>query len=114
MKNFLHAGRTCTFIAPYAVTAGALFIVGSLVAVANTDAAQGAEVEGDLEGVFSFPKTATGNGTDATQGTKVYFDTVLKAVTKSAGANTVLIGATTRDATAADTNYRVRLNGVTV
>lgn len=114
MKNFLQQGRTCTFVAPYALLAGAIFAVGSLVAIANTDAAQGAEVEGDLEGVFSLPKAAVGAGTDAVAGTKVYFDTVLKTVTKTAGANTVLIGATIRDATAADTHYRVRLNGTTV
>lgn len=114
MKNFLHAGRTCTFIAPYAVASGAGFVVGSLFAVANTDAAMGAEVEGDVEGVFAFPKTAGAANTDAAQGTKIYFDTVTKTYTKTPAGNGVLIGATTRAATVADAAYRVRLNGVTL
>lgn len=113
MKNYLHAGRTCTFIAPYAVASGAGMVVGSLFAVASVDAAQGAEVEGDVEGVFAFPK-ATGANTDAAAGTKIYFDTVLKTFTKTSGGNTVLIGATTRAASTTDTVYRVRLNGVTL
>lgn len=114
MKNYLRAGRTSTFIAPYAVASGAGFVVGSLFAVAKTDAAMGAEVEGELEGVFAFPKTAGAANSDAAQGAKIYFDTVLKTYTKTAGSNTVLIGATTRAATVADAVYRVRLNGVTL
>lgn len=113
MKNFLHAGRTCTFVAPYAVASGAGLVVGSLFGVANTDAAQGAEVEGDVEGVFAFPKP-TGANTDVVPGTKIYFDTVLRTYSKTSGGNGVLIGATTRAASTNDTEYRVRLNGVTL
>lgn len=113
MKNFLHAGRTCTFVAPYPVASGVGFVVGSLFAVANTNAGIGEEVEGDVEGVFAFPK-ATGANTDAAAGTKIYFDTVTKTYTKTSGGNGVLIGATTRAASTTDTVYRVRLNGVTL
>ncbi|KQM76708.1 hypothetical protein ASE70_08020 [Sphingomonas sp. Leaf22] len=113
MKNYLHAGRTCTFIAPYAVASGAGFVVGSLFAVASVDTAQGAEVEGEVEGVYAFPK-ATGANTDAAPGTKIYFDTVTKTYSKTSGGNGVLIGATTRAASTTDTVYRVRLNGVTL
>ena len=111
MKNFRHTGRTCTFTAPNAVASGGGFQVGSLFAIANTDAAQGAEVEGDLEGVFVLPKSNAA-GTDATAGTKVYWDNAAKLVTKTANAN-LLIGALTRDASAADVTCVVRLNGVT-
>ena len=59
--HFRHRGDTCTFIAPAAVASGGGFQVGRLFAVANTDAAQGAEVEGDVTGVFVMPKsTAAG------------------------------------------------------
>lgn len=110
MKNFRHAGRTCTFIAPYAVASGGGFQVGSLFAVANADAGQGAEVEGDLTGVFSMPKS-TAAGTDFTAGTKLYWDNAAKVVTKTANAN-LFIGAALRDAAAGDAACTIRLNGV--
>ena len=46
MKNFLQAGLTLALIAPYALLGGQGFQVGTLFAVASSDAANGAEVEG--------------------------------------------------------------------
>jgi predicted RecA/RadA family phage recombinase len=112
MKNFRHRGDTCTFVAPAAVASGGGFQVGRLFAVANTDAAQGAEVEGDVTGVFVLPKSTAAN-TDATAGALAYWDNTAKVVTKTAGTN-LLIGAFTRDCLAADATCVVRLNGSAV
>lgn len=110
MKNFRHKGDTCTLIAPYAVKSGDGFQVGSLFAVANADAAPGAQVEGDMVGVFTLPKsTAASSG--ATAGTKVYWDNTAKLVTKTAASN-LLIGALLADAADSDASFVVRLNGV--
>lgn len=110
MKNFRHRGDTCSFVAPAAVASGGGFQVGRLFAVANTDAAQGAEVEGDVTGVFVMPKSNAA-GTDATAGALAYWDNTAKVVTKTAGSN-LLIGAFTRDCLAADATCVVRLNGI--
>jgi predicted RecA/RadA family phage recombinase len=109
MKNFIQHGRTCTLIAAAALVSGAGFQVGRLFAVANADAKQGEEVEGDLEGVFELPKS-TAAGTDATAGALAYWDNAAKVVTKTANAN-LLIGAFLRDVTAASATCVVRLNG---
>ncbi len=109
-KNYRHKGDTCTFTAPYAVASGGGFQVGSLFAVAQSDAAQGAAVEGDLVGVWTLPKSNAAS-TDATAGTKVFWDNTAKLVTKTAGSN-LLIGALLADMTVADTSCVVRLNGV--
>lgn len=113
MKNFVQDGDTCTFTAPYAVTSGGGFQVGSLFAVAAFDAASGATVEADLEGVFDLTKVSTGGGSGAVAGTKMYWDNGAKAVTKTATSN-MLIGALVKDAADTDTTWRVRLNAVAV
>ncbi|TVV75551.1 DUF2190 family protein [Sphingomonas solaris] len=109
-KNYRHKGDTCTFTAPYAVASGGGFQVGSLFAVAQSDAAQGTPVEGDVVGVWTLPKS-TAASTDFTAGTKLYWDNTAKLVTKTAGSN-LLIGAALGDATVADATCAVRLNGV--
>jgi len=112
MRNYRHKGDTCTFTAPYAVASGGGFQVGALFAVAATDAAQGAPVEGDLVGVFTLPKGTTA-GTGGSAGIKVFWDNTNKVVTKTASGN-MLIGATLVDASDTDANFVVRLNGVAV
>lgn len=109
MNNFIHPGDVCTFIAPSTIASGQGFLVGSDFAVALTAAAAGAPVEGMLTGVVDLPK-ATSAGTDATAGTKLYWDNTNKVVTKTANGN-VLIGTLRRDTAVADLNYRVRLTG---
>jgi predicted RecA/RadA family phage recombinase len=112
MKNFRHRGHTCTLIAAAAVLSGGGFQVGRLFAVANADAKQGEEVEGDLTGVFDLPKSTVA-GTDATAGALAYWDDDDKVVTKTADGN-LLIGAFLQDCLAADATCVVRLNGVAV
>lgn len=109
MKNFRHKGDTCTFTAPADVKSGGGFQVGSLFAVANTDAVAGAQVEGDLGGVFTLPKGNAAN-TGAVAGTKAYWDNAAKVVTKTANAN-LFIGAFLADCADADATCVVRLNG---
>lgn len=110
MKNFVQKGDTLTFAAPYAVAAGGGFLVGSLFAVAVSDAGNGNEVEGVLTGVFDLPRE-TGASTDFTTGTKLYWDNTNKRVTKASSGNTA-IGAAVAAAATADATARVRLNGV--
>jgi len=109
MKNFVQHGKTCTFTAPYDVSSGDGFLVGSIFAVANADAKSGEEVEGDCEGVFDLTRE-TGASTNFTAGTKVYWDNTNKRTTKTATSNT-LIGAALLDAAVDDATARVRLNG---
>jgi len=109
MKNFRHKGDTCTFNAPTEVKSGGGFQVGSLFAVANSDAGAATQVEGDLVGVFTLPK-GTAAGTGAIGGAKAFWDNAAKAVTKTAGAN-LFIGAFLADCADADATCVVRLNG---
>jgi predicted RecA/RadA family phage recombinase len=57
-----------TLVAPYAVTTGHGFKVGSIFAVATTTAGIGAEVEGKTIGVFDILK----DGTSLTAGQVCY------------------------------------------
>ena len=59
MKNFIEPGEILTVIAPALVASGDLVIVGSIIGVAATDAALGAEVAVAVEGVFALPKVVT-------------------------------------------------------
>src|SRR3989304_3266661 len=82
MKNFIQEGRTITVIAPAAVTSGQLVIVGSIVGVAACGPAAGAEVELTTQGIFELPKVPT----DVIgQGDKLYWDSALAQLTKTAG-----------------------------
>ena len=58
MRNFIQPGETITLVAPAEVKSGDVVVVGGLAGVAATDAAEGAEVETQLVGVFELPKGA--------------------------------------------------------
>lgn len=70
MKNKIGEGKQPSIIAPSAVTSGQLVIVGALVGVAFSDAAEGAAVTIATSGVFELPKGATAFDL----GDRVYFD----------------------------------------
>ena len=106
MKNFVQHGNTLTLTAPTDLTSGDGVIVGSIFAIANTNALTGQDVECELAGVFELPK-ATGA---LAQGAKVYWNNTSKNVTGTASGNT-LIGVTTKGAGANDAAVPVRLNG---
>ncbi len=110
MKNFVQSGNVVTLPAPTGgVLSGGGMLVGSLFGVAAYDAAQGAEVECALTGIFDLPK-ATGA---ITVGAKVYWDNTAKNVTTTASGNS-LIGVAAAAAASGDTTVRVRLNGTSV
>ena len=82
MKNFVQEGKTITVIAPATVVSGQLVVVGSIVGVAAFDAASGVEVEVSTHGIFELPKVPT----DVIgQGDKLYWDSALSQLTKTAG-----------------------------
>lgn len=112
MKNFIQEGDTVTLTAPYAVTSGQGFQVGTLFAVASADAANGASVEGVIDGVFDITKN-TGANESFAQGAAVYWDNTNKRCTYTSNTNAnKLIGAATVAATTSATVVRVRLNGI--
>lgn len=82
MKNFIQKGDTLTATAPADVNSGDLVVVGNIIGVAAYDAASGADVEVDVEGVFELPKVLT----DVIgQGDKLYWDSSVSKLTKTAG-----------------------------
>ncbi|MDX3885991.1 MAG: DUF2190 family protein [Sphingomonas sp.] len=107
MKNFVQRGINLTLVAPRVLAAGAGFLVGSIFAVASTDAASGAAVVGVTEGVFDLPKAAGA----VTAGAKLYWDNAAFVVTTTAAGNT-LIGVAVQAAAAGDVTARVKLGAV--
>lgn len=105
MKNFVQPGDNLELSAPRALVSGAAFLVGSILAVASTDAATGTTVVGVTKGVFDLPKAAGA----ITQGQKLYWDNAAFNVTTTAAGNT-LMGAATQGAAAGDATARVKLN----
>lgn len=107
MKNFVQPGNTLTLPAPYDLLSGSGFQVGALFAIASTDAAAGAQVEGVTDGVFMLPKT----GAQAWAiGARIYWDDVNKRC-DSDTAKGDLIGVATLAAANPSTVGYVRLNG---
>lgn len=89
MKNLVQNGDVLDLVAPYALaTAGLGFKVGSIFAVAQSDAANGAAVCGAVAGVYNLVKTASQAWT---VGAKIYWDDTTKACTTTAASN-LLIG----------------------
>jgi len=85
MKNTLATSDTRDFIAPYDVTSGAAFKVGSYIAVAATTALAGAALAGDIRGAFTLAKAT---GAAWTKGDTLYWDDTAKKFTKTASGNT--------------------------
>ncbi len=109
MKNFVQTGDKITCTAPYALTSGQGFLVGVLFAVALHDAANGAQVEGQMSGVVDL----TALSTDTASGTALvlaYWDNTNRRVTTTASGNTK-IGVIVAAKANGDTTARVRLNG---
>lgn len=106
MKNYIQRGDTLTLTAPAAILSGDLVLVGEFAGVAATDAAQGAEVECTLRGVFELPKADEA----LEQGEAAYWDAAEKEVTADDDGNTH-IGTVAVDAAQAAAVVRVRLKG---
>jgi predicted RecA/RadA family phage recombinase len=107
MKNFVQSGDTLPLTAPAALASGDVVVIGSIVGVATTSAASGANFTCAIRGVFDLPKT---NGVAFAPGDKVYFDSTAKLITSTATNNTRL-GAAVLPAIASATTARVHLDG---
>lgn len=107
-KNYIQPGNVLTLLAPYDVLSGAGFLVGSIFAVAQNDALSGAEVEGEVTGVYELAKTSAQAWT---VGQKIYWDNATKLCTTAAaaGAN-ALIGVATAVAANPSATGSVRLS----
>lgn len=113
MKNYIQPGKTVTVTAPATVTSGQLVVVGSLIGVAAYDAAPGAEVEIDTEGVFTLPKVLTDV---VAQGDKLFWDSGVAKVTKTAGTGSKPFVGVARAAAGngiSEVECRLTLTGVT-
>ncbi|MEJ1161787.1 DUF2190 family protein [Prosthecomicrobium sp. N25] len=108
MKNYIQSGTFVAVAAPTGgVSSGDGVLVGSIFGVAATTAAEAADVEIGLTGVYDLPKKS---GDTPAVRTKVYWDAANGYVTTTSTSNT-LIGAAVRAAAGPDATVRVRLNG---
>jgi predicted RecA/RadA family phage recombinase len=107
MNNFIQEGCSLTLTAPYAVSAGGGFKVGSIIAIAHGDAANGAEVVGLRVGVFNAAKATSQSWTE---GAKLYWDDTNKVFTTTSSGNT-LAGVAAAAAGSSDTTGSVLLDG---
>jgi len=108
MRNYVQRGDTLTLTAPAEIVSGGVVVVGSIIGVANGNAANGAPVDVDMVGVFRLPKVSA---LAIAAGDVVYWDSANKLVTKTAASNTKL-GVATEAAANPSPNVSVRLNGV--
>ncbi|MBB3965946.1 DUF2190 family protein [Rhizobium metallidurans] len=87
MKNYTQKGDVITVAAPAAVTSGKLVVIGSLVGVAQKDAANGADVPIVTEGVIRYAKVSA---LAIAVGDKVYYDSTNDQLNKTASGNTLV------------------------
>lgn len=110
MKNFIQHGSVVTFPVPAGgVVSGNPYLIGALFGVAAYDAAEGAQGELALTGVFDLPKDGSVIGEFAA----VYWDDTAKKITTTVSTNKP-VGAATKTAGGSAATVNVRLNGVAV
>ena len=109
MRNYIQCGETLTLAVPYDVSAGDGFLVGSIFAVASTDADYDASenTEGVREGVFSLAKTSAQAWT---VGQKIYWNNSTKKCDTD-GAVGILVGVAAAVAANPSSTGYVALNG---
>ena len=107
MRNFIQTGDTLTLTAPYALTSGAGFKVGSIIAVATSAADSGATVEGLTVGVVEVAKVSAQAWT---VGAPIFWDDTAHLFTTTSTSNT-LAGVAVATAANPSSTGRVRLNG---
>ena len=107
MRNYVQRGDTLDIIASADVASGDVVIKGSIIGIANADAAIGDTFALDVVGVFNLPKVAA---LAIGQGDTVYWDSANGLVNKTAGGNTKL-GVATEAVPNPSANVSVRLNG---
>ncbi|MEO9132430.1 MAG: DUF2190 family protein [Sphingomonas sp.] len=107
MRNYVQRGDTLDIIAAAVVASGDVVIKGSIIGIANADAAVGDTFALDVVGVFNLPKVAA---LAIGQGDVVYWDSANAVVTKTAGGNTKL-GVAIEPVPNPSAAVSVRLNG---
>ncbi|MHB0706019.1 DUF2190 family protein [Roseomonas mucosa] len=108
MRNYVQPGNTLTLPAPAGgVLSGDLVAIGSIVGVANGDAAAGEPMDVDVVGVFVLSKAAA---LAIAVGDIVYWDATNRLVTKTASGNTKL-GVAVEASPNPSATATVRLNG---
>jgi predicted RecA/RadA family phage recombinase len=106
MRNFVQPGDFgLPIIAPVALTAGQLVVLGAIVGVASCDAGAGATVALSVEGVFDLQKVPA----DAMAAGDMAKVTVAANIGTVAVGGTVSIGWIVQAAVAGSTTARVRL-----
>tara|TARA_R110002073_G_scaffold120601_1_gene262646 strand:- start:19895 stop:20233 length:339 start_codon:yes stop_codon:yes gene_type:complete len=100
-------GRLLTVTAPATIVSGQFVKVGSIFGVAQSDAASGADVVIDTQGVYTLPKNAP---LVISAGDPVYWDVADAEFNKTALANWYC-GVCAVAALSADTTVAIRLNG---
>lgn len=109
MKNYIQNGDMITVTAPVGgVASGQGILVGSLFGVVAVTAAEGAEVEIAMAGVFDLPKAPA---TVIAQGNRVAWDDTAKEIAQP-GVGLYPVGIAVIAAGNGATTIRVRLDGV--
>lgn len=107
MKNYICEGKKIEVTLAADTLSGAVVKSGSLICIAATSGKTGEKITCDRTGVFTVAKKAA----DApTQGTPLYWDTVNKEMTVTAGALT-LAGHAYEDAAGATATVKIILLG---
>jgi predicted RecA/RadA family phage recombinase len=106
MKNYVQPGNVLDLTAPYDVSSGGGFLVGSIFAIACADALSGAKVEGRVVGVFDLAKTSAQAWS---VGDLIYWDNGGKVCT-SVSTGHLLIGTAAAAAANPSATGTVRLN----
>jgi len=107
MKNQVQDGDVITVTAPYTVTSGQGCQVGAaLFGIASGDAASGATIELQMEGVYDVTALSTDT---AAVGDLLYWDNTNKRLTTTA-TNNLKVGVAVAAKAAAATTARILLN----
>ena len=107
MKNFVQEGHALDYVAPAGgVVAGVALLIGTVLVIPATTAAEGAIFSGWIEGVYNLP-CATGTAWD-NPNTPLYWDSANKRVTTTATGNTK-IGMTAEAKVASSARGNVKL-----
>jgi predicted RecA/RadA family phage recombinase len=108
-RTAVQDGDVLPIPAPYAVNAGQVVVVGSLIGISAYSAASAEEVEVITKGVHKFVKQNAAS-TSATVGLRMYWDNSGQRATISATSNT-LLGVCAKAVSNTDVEVLVRLNG---
>lgn len=86
MKNFVQEGHALDYVAPAGgVVAGVALLIGTVLVIPATTAAEGAMFSGWIEGVYNLP---CATGTAWNPNAALYWDNANKRVTTTATDNT--------------------------